>query len=175
MNPNNPNPNQQPQPTGYEQPPQFVQPQPPTNPSLPLNNYPSQTQYPGSSTSIQKGIFKGRLNRIGYLLTLVCILIDFLIPLALQSIFKGNPIIDIITILFGIVGVVLMIPISISVAIRRWHDLNQTGWLMLLGLIPVAGFLLLIIYIFVPGTKTANNYGDVDNQPFSIGKILFGK
>lgn len=175
MNPNNPNPYQLPQSEVDGQSSQFVQPIVPTNPSLPHNNYQSPTQYPLQPAEVQKGMFKGRLNRVGFLLSFVYILVYFLIPIALQLAARGNLIVNVITLLFGIVGVVLVIPASISVGIRRWHDLNQSGWLLLLGLIPFVGFILLIIYLFVPGTKTPNRYGDIDNRPSNIGKVLLGK
>lgn len=67
---------------------------------------------------------------------------------------------------------------DIMLRIRRFHDLNQTGWLvlvfMLVGAIPgignLAGFANLIWFIF-PGTSGANRYG---NDPLGSETDIFG-
>ena len=38
---------------------------------------------------------------------------------------------------------------------RRLHDINKSGWLQLLGLIPVLGVVILIIFWAKPGDNTA--------------------
>ena len=136
---------------------------------------PTPVQPPASAGGRPKGMFAGRLNRIGYLLSVVCILAYFLILVGLVFLLRGTAVSNILAFLFGAVGVIACIPIGLSISIRRWHDMNQSGWMVLLGLIPFVGWFLWIVYLFVPGTKTANNYGEIDNRPFSIGKGLFGK
>jgi len=44
--------------------------------------------------------------------------------------------------------------------IQRLHDINLSGWIVLVKFIPVVGFILPIILIFIPGDKTTNTYGD---------------
>jgi uncharacterized membrane protein YhaH (DUF805 family) len=48
---------------------------------------------------------------------------------------------------------------SVIVMIQRLHDLNKTGWMWLLALVPFANIYLLIILIFFKGTPGRNNYG----------------
>lgn len=43
--------------------------------------------------------------------------------------------------------------------IRRLHDLNKTGWLCLIMLIPVINTLFGIYLLFAPGTVGYNDYG----------------
>jgi len=45
----------------------------------------------------------------------------------------------------------LFVP-SIAIAIRRFHDINMSGWWLLLGFIPILGFFILI-YFFVQKSK----------------------
>ncbi|MEN8281631.1 DUF805 domain-containing protein [Acinetobacter gerneri] len=60
--------------------------------------------------------------------------------------------------LFVLVVVIFMI-FSICISIRRIHDLNKSGWLWLLFLVPVVN-VIFSIYLFVAkGTEGANNYG----------------
>ena len=59
-------------------------------------------------------------------------------------------------------GVVLSLPImvaSYTLAIRRLHDLEMTGWLVLVFLIPYINFLFALVLFFAPGTFGSNRYG----------------
>ena len=54
------------------------------------------------------------------------------------------------------------LPLSIGsfmVGIRRLHDLNRTGWFMLLVFIPVVNLIFAIYLLFFKGTEGYNNYG----------------
>jgi uncharacterized membrane protein YhaH (DUF805 family) len=48
---------------------------------------------------------------------------------------------------------------SIAVGARRLHDVNKSGWLQLLGLIPILGWLYLIYVCAQPGDTDDNQYG----------------
>jgi uncharacterized membrane protein YhaH (DUF805 family) len=52
----------------------------------------------------------------------------------------------------------LLLP-SISVSIRRLHDSNRTGWWILIGLIPLIGWLALLIMYLNRGDEAANRFG----------------
>ncbi|MEJ2451872.1 MAG: DUF805 domain-containing protein [Gammaproteobacteria bacterium] len=58
---------------------------------------------------------------------------------------------------------------SVMLAIRRSHDFNVTGWLAVLSLIP----LINLFFIFVPGTKGANDYGPPP-PPNTTGNYILG-
>ena len=45
---------------------------------------------------------------------------------------------------------------EIFVSVRRLHDLNRSGWFVLLYLVPVVGLFLLIWLMFCPGNSLAN-------------------
>lgn len=46
-----------------------------------------------------------------------------------------------------------------SIAIRRLHDLDKSGWWMLLSLFPVLGTLILMAWFTIKGTVGSNQYG----------------
>ena len=48
----------------------------------------------------------------------------------------------------------------IAVGVRRLHDTNRTGWLYLLGFIPVVGAIILIVFFVQEGTQGPNQYGN---------------
>jgi uncharacterized membrane protein YhaH (DUF805 family) len=51
-----------------------------------------------------------------------------------------------------------MIP-GLAVTIRRLHDLDKSGWHILVGLIPLVGGIILIIWYATEGTPGPNRYG----------------
>jgi uncharacterized membrane protein YhaH (DUF805 family) len=55
-------------------------------------------------------------------------------------------------------GLVTIIP-SITVGVRRLHDINKTGWLMLLLLIPLVGWIPVVVLCALQGTPGENKYG----------------
>ncbi len=61
--------------------------------------------------------------------------------------------------LYLVVALALLIP-SIAVTVRRFHDQDKSGWLVLLGLIPFVGGLIVLVFMFLEGTRGPNRYGD---------------
>lgn len=53
-----------------------------------------------------------------------------------------------------------MILPSIAVGVRRLHDINKSGWFILLNLIPIVGQIILIIWYCQEGTIGPNQYGE---------------
>jgi uncharacterized membrane protein YhaH (DUF805 family) len=58
----------------------------------------------------------------------------------------------------GLFGVATLIP-NIAIAIRRLHDLDRTGWWILLGFIPLIGWIILLIWYITKGTDGPNLFG----------------
>ena len=54
---------------------------------------------------------------------------------------------------------VIMMP-AVSLNVRRLHDIDKSGWWMLVGLIPIAGSLVLYIWVTKKGLSGPNRYGD---------------
>ena len=48
---------------------------------------------------------------------------------------------------------------SIAVQIRRFHDQDKSGWFVLIGLIPILGGLIVLVFMFLEGTKGPNRFG----------------
>ena len=60
--------------------------------------------------------------------------------------------------LSNIFALALLLP-NIAVAVRRLHDLNKSGWWLLIALVPVLGTILLIYWFCQRGTAGDNQYG----------------
>jgi uncharacterized membrane protein YhaH (DUF805 family) len=64
--------------------------------------------------------------------------------------------------LFGLASFLYSLAIivpSIAVGIRRLHDTDKTGWLMLLCLIPIVGGIIVLVLCALEGTPGKNQYG----------------
>ncbi|HWP12811.1 MAG TPA: DUF805 domain-containing protein [Ramlibacter sp.] len=68
-------------------------------------------------------------------------------------------------ILNGIAALGLLLP-GLAVGARRLHDIGKSAWFLLLGLIPILGFLVLL-YWFVQPSAGANAYGNPEVTPDS--------
>jgi uncharacterized membrane protein YhaH (DUF805 family) len=55
---------------------------------------------------------------------------------------------------------------TISVAVRRLHDTGRSGWWLLIGLIPLIGWIVLLVWYVSRGTVGDNEYGP---DPLSDG------
>jgi len=65
-----------------------------------------------------------------------------------------------------LVSLVLLLP-AIAVSIRRLHDIDRTGWWLLLGLVPVIGSLALLYFYVQKGDAGPNRFGEP--EPFIAG------
>lgn len=61
-------------------------------------------------------------------------------------------------ILWMISVVALLLPL-LAVGTRRLHDSNHSGWWQLMALIPIAGWLVLLIFFLLPGGEDENRFG----------------
>jgi uncharacterized membrane protein YhaH (DUF805 family) len=67
-------------------------------------------------------------------------------------------------ILAGLFSLGTLLP-SICVAGRRLHDRDKSAWWLLLGLIPIIGWLVLLYFYVTPGTPGPNRFGPDPLRP----------
>lgn len=53
---------------------------------------------------------------------------------------------------------VTLVP-TLAVNVRRLHDIGRSGWWLLLGLVPLVGWVVLVVYACLDGTTGANRFG----------------
>ena len=96
-------------------------------------------------------VFNGRASRSEYwYFTLFYIII--LIALVLLDTVIGTA-----GILSGIAMLGFFIP-SLAVTIRRLHDIDKSGWWILISIVPIVG-LILFIFLVKKGTDGDNRFG----------------
>jgi uncharacterized membrane protein YhaH (DUF805 family) len=95
-----------------------------------------------------------------FVLSFVFIVIESIISIDHRTgMSQAGYIISLIIGLIVILYFLAMIIPSLAVAVRRLHDTNQSGWMMLIGLIPVLGGIWLLISMTLNGDEGDNQYG----------------
>ena len=97
-------------------------------------------------------VFNGRARRKEYW---YFVLFNFIINIVLSGI---DSVTSGVGILPGIYTLAVLIP-SIAVLVRRLHDIDRTGWWVLIGLIPIIGWIVLLIFAVQDGKPGENQYG----------------
>ena len=57
-----------------------------------------------------------------------------------------------------IFSLAILIP-SIAVSVRRLHDIDRTGWWVLISLVPLVGWIVLLVFHVQDSTPGTNRYG----------------
>jgi len=60
--------------------------------------------------------------------------------------------------LSGLFSLAVLLP-TLSVAVRRLHDRDKSGWWYWLWLIPLIGWIILIVWFATEGTRGPNRFG----------------
>ncbi len=66
--------------------------------------------------------------------------------------------------IYGITALATLVP-SIAVGVRRLHDIGKSGWYYLIGLIPLVGGIILLVWFFTDGNRFTNEYGEDPKNP----------
>ena len=107
----------------------------------------------------QYAVFAGRSRRKEYwmfvLFNFLAIVGLTIVEAVLRRITGMNP--D-GTVLANLYTLAVLLP-SIGVAIRRLHDTNRSGWWLLIGLVPVIGFIVLIVFFATDSQPGQNRFG----------------
>jgi len=61
-------------------------------------------------------------------------------------------------VLYAIASLATLLP-SLAVGARRLHDTNRSGWWQLLWIIPVIGWIVMIVFLAQEGESTDNQFG----------------
>jgi uncharacterized membrane protein YhaH (DUF805 family) len=104
--------------------------------------------------------FTGRARRKEYwMFTLVSVIISFVLRF-LDGVLHpdGNVGLLSIGLLEGLYSLAVFLP-SVAVSVRRLHDTGRSGWWQLIGIIPVIGWIVIIVFLATDGERQPNAYG----------------
>jgi uncharacterized membrane protein YhaH (DUF805 family) len=62
-------------------------------------------------------------------------------------------------IILAVIIYVIMFFVNLSLAVRRLHDTDKSGFWVLIGLIPIIGGIVLLVFYLMPGTPGPNRHG----------------
>ena len=103
-------------------------------------------------------VFEGRARRKEYwFFVLFNIIIAMILAIIDGTIGTLNPETG-VGMLSGIYSLAVLIP-TFAVAIRRLHDTDRSGWWLLIGLVPLLGGLVLLVFFVLDGTPGTNQFG----------------
>jgi len=102
--------------------------------------------------------FAGRSGRPAYWLYTFTYFIILVVLIILDGVI-GTLSADGVGALSGIAMLVHLIP-SLSITVRRLHDTGRSGWWLLIGLIPLVGIIVLIVFACLPPQPGSNRFGD---------------
>ena len=64
-----------------------------------------------------------------------------------------------VQVLSGLGSLIILLP-TLAVTVRRLHDINKSGWLVLISLIPLIGAIILLVMLIERGTLGKNRFGE---------------
>ncbi len=99
--------------------------------------------------------FSGRASRSEYwffqLFSWLCSMVATMLGAGISGISNGPG-------LEGIVSLVFLLP-GLSVFVRRMHDTDRSGWWFWLALIPIIGWIVILVFLCQKPTPGRNRFG----------------
>jgi uncharacterized membrane protein YhaH (DUF805 family) len=105
--------------------------------------------------------FSGRTPRQAYWMFTLFIMLLY-VALMIVSVTLFGPTTGLVFIF--IAALVLLLP-SLSIQVRRLHDIGKSGWWLLLSFIPYVGGLILLVMYCLPSQAGSNKYG---SHPYGV-------
>ncbi|WP_426211608.1 DUF805 domain-containing protein [Massilia sp. TWP1-3-3] len=100
----------------------------------------------------------GRLRYVAYMtgsMLLASLATGVVVTAVASMLARDSPLLPFLT----LPSTVSMVAAWAVVAVRRLNDMNRSGWMLLLGLVPIVNLGLGLWLLFGPGDGNANNYG----------------
>lgn len=101
--------------------------------------------------------FNGRSSRSEYWWYALAVAI---LNVVISTVLSGRP--SVMQAVSGVITLGLLLP-GLGLAVRRLHDINKSGWYLLLALIPIVGAIILIVWFCKESEPQTNQYGPVPN------------
>ncbi|MEK6636895.1 MAG: DUF805 domain-containing protein [Pseudomonadota bacterium] len=103
--------------------------------------------------------FSGRSRRMEYWMFVIFnIMVSFAASIIDMVAGTATAIGGVTGVFSALVFLALLIP-GIAVTVRRLHDQDKSGWWFLIIFIPLLGAIVLLVFMFLEGTKGDNRFG----------------
>ena len=107
--------------------------------------------------------FSGRARRSEFWYFVLFYVIVQIVASIIDSVLGTNQIIS------GLASLALLLP-YLAVGIRRLHDTSRSGWWILIGLIPLVGAIILIVF-YCQDSHPDNQYGPNPKAGYGTGTV----
>lgn len=99
---------------------------------------------------------EGRINRKPYWMFMLAVIIGTVITTVIDMATTGEEV-GVTSIIF----MLLMVWPSLVIQVKRWHDIDKSGWWVLINIIPIIGPIWALVENgFFTGTKGDNRFGN---------------
>lgn len=128
--------------------------------TAPQASFPGYNLFTAIKVVLSKyAVFSGRATRSEFWYwTLFCFIVDCLMFSSYGSESLG------FAALTALITLFLFLP-SLAVTVRRLHDTGKSGWTWFLGLIPIVGIIILVIFYIKDSQPQTNQYGPSEKYP----------
>lgn len=103
-------------------------------------------------------ILEGRAQRQEYWYFILCNLVITVVLMGIDMLIGQFNELTGLGLLSGIYTMLVMLP-GLSVTVRRLHDTGRSGWWALLGIIPLLGGLVLLVFMALDSEPGPNRFG----------------
>ncbi|MNO14862.1 Inner membrane protein YhaH [compost metagenome] len=111
--------------------------------------------------------FSGRARRKEYWLFqlfngIIALILYLPILASLPAVMAGegpSGVASLFTTFFFLFGLAVFLP-NLAVTVRRLHDTGKSGWSILIGLIPLVGNIIVLVFLFSDSQPGQNSYGE---------------
>lgn len=105
--------------------------------------------------------FKGRSTRSDYWNV---VLANFLIGFVLGFVGGLLGLGELATKISSVYSLVTLVP-SIAIFVRRMHDVNKSGWAWAWCLLPLVGWVIVLVFLCTKSVNEGNKYGPLEDAP----------
>lgn len=114
-------------------------------------------------------VFSGRASRSEFwwwtlISSLISLLLAGLDAFILDSTSQPGSVPSALAVLTGLGTLAIILP-TIALTVRRLHDSNKSGWLYLLTLVPIVGWIIVLILAVLPSNPDGQQYDRPDDVP----------
>jgi uncharacterized membrane protein YhaH (DUF805 family) len=96
--------------------------------------------------------FTGRARRKAYWMFVLFNIIAAIVASIIDNVLGTGGVIG------GLYSLAVLIP-GIALGVRRLHDIGKSGWWLLIALVPLIGFIVLIVFACTDSQPGDNEYG----------------
>lgn len=96
--------------------------------------------------------FTGRARRKAYWMFVLFNIIAAIVASIIDNVLGTGGVIG------GLYSLAVLIP-GIALGVRRLHDIGKSGWWLLIALVPLIGFIVLIVFACTDSQPGDNQYG----------------